>query len=333
MACRDDVLKRPEEGLYPDAGLSVSAGHSATEKLAKSGERFRLAFENSMAGTLFDDLDGRALEVNDAFCRILGVARQDLIGQDMEEFTHPDDRGKSEQARRRLIEGKADQVTYTKRYVRRDGQVIDVEVAKSPARDSNGSTVYFVASVRDVTREKALIAQLSHQAMHDQLTGLANRILFEDRLLQAHTRAARRGDWNAVMLMDLDEFKVVNDTLGHRIGDELLVTVARLLEKVTRSSDTLCRLGGDEFLYLAEGLSSPDQAGEVASRLLGALAAPIEIAGASREQRASVGVVVIGQTTMDSTELIHEADVAMYEAKHQGKGHCVVHYFARSATG
>ncbi len=323
MACRDDELERAAEAV--GTALSVSPGHTASEQLAKSGERFRLAFENSMAGTLFDDLEGRALEVNDAFCRILGIAREDLIGKDMEEFTHPDDRGRSEEARRRLIAGEADQVTYTKRYLRRDGQVIDVEVAKSPARDSNGSTVYFVASVRDVTREKALIAQLSHQAMHDQLTGLANRALFEDRLLQAHARAARRGDWNAVMLLDLDDFKVVNDTLGHRVGDELLVAVARLLEQVTRSSDTLCRLGGDEFLYLAEQISSPAQAEEVAKRLLGVFAAPIVLAGVSREQRASVGaVVVFGQTSRDSTQLIHEADLAMYEAKRQGKGHCVV---------
>ena len=325
MVHRERDLEKPGSACQQAGGQPVSGGATATEQLAKSEERFRLAFENSMAGTLFDDLEGKALEVNDAFCRILGVEREDLIGNDMEAFTHPDDRGKSGEARRRLITGEAGQVTYTKRYLRRDGQVIDVEVSKSPARDATGATVYFVASVRDVTRERALIAQLSHQAMHDQLTGLANRILFEDRLSQAYARAARSGDCNAVMLLDLDDFKVVNDTLGHRVGDELLIAVARRLEAVTRSSDTLCRLGGDEFLYLAEGLFSPAEVEEVAKRLLGVFTNPIPIAGVSREQRASVGIVVLDQTTKDSAALIHQADVAMYEAKRQGKGRCILY--------
>jgi diguanylate cyclase (GGDEF)-like protein len=184
-----------------------------------------------------------------------------------------------------LIAGEADQVTYMKRYLKKDGRAIDVEVSKAPVRDETGAVLCFVVCVRDVTRERALIAQLSHQALHDQLTGLANRALFEDRFSQANARAARQGEWNAVMLLDLDDFKAVNDTLGHHVGDDLLVAVARRLEEVTRSSDTLCRLGGDEFLYLAEGLASPARAEEMAERLLGVFANPIPVDGSSREQR------------------------------------------------
>jgi diguanylate cyclase (GGDEF)-like protein/PAS domain S-box-containing protein len=297
---------------------------SAEEVLAKSEHRFRLAFENSMTGMLFDDLEGGALEVNDAFCDMVGRTREELIGTDMELITHPDDQGITEEARRRLVAGESDQVTYMKRYLKRDGRVIDVEVSKSPVRDETGAVLCFVVCVRDVTRERALIAQLSHQALHDQLTGLANRALFEDRFSQANARAARQGEWNAVMLLDLDDFKAVNDTLGHHVGDDLLVAVARRLEEVTRSSDTLCRLGGDEFLYLAEGLASPAQAEEVAERLLGVFANPVPLDGSFRDQRASIGVAVFDRTGKDSSELIQDADIALYEAKRKGKGRHVL---------
>ena len=216
-------------------------------------------------------------------------------------------------------------MSYTKRYLKKSGQVVDVEVSKSPVRDATGSTLYFVVSVRDVTKERALNAQLSHQALHDSLTGLPNRVLFEDRLSQAHTRTARRGGWNAVMLLDLDDFKEVNDTLGHLVGDDLLVALARRFEKVTRSTDTVCRFGGDEFIYLAAELVSPAQAEEVAERLLGVLAKPFSLAGMHIEQHASIGVVVFDGTDKDCTELVQEADTALYEAKRQGKGHHVLY--------
>jgi diguanylate cyclase (GGDEF)-like protein len=175
-----------------------------------------------------------------------------------------------------------------------------------------------------LVEERELTAQLSHQALHDPLTGLANRALFEDRLAQAHARVVRQGGRGAVLLLDLDDFKGVNDTHGHLVGDQLLVTIARRLEQVTRSSDTLCRFGGDEFLYLAEGLASAEEAEQVATRLLAALIEPFSIAEAHVEQHASIGVVVWDERSMDYTQLIQDADVAMYEAKRQGKGHHVV---------
>ena len=202
--------------------------------------------------------------------------------------------------------------------------VIVAEVSKSAVRDASGSTLYFVTSVRDVTKERALNAQLSHQALHDSLTGLPNRVLFENRLSQAHARTARRGGWNAVMLLDLDDFKEVNDSLGHLVGDQLLVALARRFEEVTRSSDTLCRFGGDEFIYLAEELASPAQAEEVAERLLGVLAEPFSLAGTQVQQHASIGTVVLEGAGKAWTELIGDADAALYEAKRQGKGRHVV---------
>ena len=272
-----------------------AADHAPTEAEAAfvdapaNGEqRFRLAFENNMAGTILVDPRDKVLEVNDAVCEMVGRDRDEIVGKDSEPFTHPEDRSISYEAHRRLTTGEVDKLSYTKRYLHENGRVIDAEVSKSSVRDASGSTRYFVISIRDITKQRALNAQLSYQALHDSLTGLANRVLFEDRLSQAHTRTARRGGWNAVMLLDLDDFKEVNDTLGHIVGDELLVALARRFEKVTRSTDTLCRFGGDEFTYLAAELVSPAQAEEVAERLLGVLAKPFSLMGPrSNSTRAS----------------------------------------------
>jgi diguanylate cyclase (GGDEF)-like protein/PAS domain S-box-containing protein len=318
VAIRDDSAKRAAEHVRAAAQLA------AAEALAKSEQRFRLAFENNMAGMIFVDFEGRILAVNDSFCKTIGRTREEIFGKDSALFTHPEDRSITEEAHRRLTSGEAEQVSYVTRFLHKDGRVIDVEVSKSPARDAIGTTSYFVVSVRDITQERALAAQLSHQALHDRLTGLANRVLFEDRLSQAYARAARQCQWGAVMLLDLDDFQGVNDTFGHIVGDQMLFGLARRFEQVTRSSDTLSRCGGDQFLYLAEGLTSPAQAEEVAERLLGVLAEPFSLVGAHLEQHASIGVVVFDGTKKDCTELIQDADAALYEAKREGKGRYVL---------
>ena len=297
---------------------------AAAEALSESEQRFRLAFENNIAGMVFADLEDKILAVNEAFCLMVGRTREELLGYDSTPFTYPEDLGISEEAHRSVTSGDSDQVSYAKRYVHRDGRVMVAEVHRSTARDAEGRTLYFVMSERDITEERALTAQLSHQALHDPLTGLANRVLFEDRLSQAHAKVVREGGLNAVLLVDLDDFNGVNDTLGHFVGDKLLVAIARRFDQVTRSSDTLCRFGGDEFLYLAEGLTSPAQAEQVAKRLLGALAEPFSIDEAHFAQHASIGVVVCDETSTDYTESIRDADVAMYEAKRESKGHHVL---------
>jgi Amt family ammonium transporter len=318
---RDDSVRRAAEQVHNEFERRA---HAAAEALSESEQRFRLAFENNMAGMVFTDFEDKILVVNDAFCLMVGRTREELLGHDSTPFTYPEDLEMSEEAHRRVTSGEADQVSYAKRYVHKDGQVVVVEVSKSPARDAAGKTLYFVISQRDITEERALTAQLSHQALHDPLTGLANRLFFENQLSQAHAKVDRQGGLNAVLLVDLDDFKGVNDTLGHLVGDKLLMAIARRFEQVTRSSDTLCRFGGDEFFYLAEGLTSTAQAEEVAKRLLGALAEPFSIDGAHLAQHASIGVVVRDATSTDDAEFIQDADVAMYEAKREGKGRHVI---------
>lgn len=300
------------------------AGREAEQARLEADERFRLAFEDNMAPMVFTDLQDQIIAANDAFCEMIGYTKEELLGKDSKPFTYPEDLGITEDTHERISRGDAEKVRYIKRYLHRDGRMIVVEVSKSPARDATGKTLYFVVSERDITEERALTARLSLQALHDPLTGLANRALFDDRLSQAHARVLRQGGIGAVLLLDLNDFKDVNDTHGHLVGDQLLTAIARRLETVTRSSDTLCRFGGDEFLYLAEGLDSAEQAAQVASRLLEALWEPFVIAGAQFDQFASIGVVVWDKSNVDSSDFIQNADVALYEAKHQGRGQYVV---------
>ena len=309
-------LIRSEVSLKDLAGKLAGA-----VTLAETEERTRLAFENTMVPMTFTDLDGRAVAVNNAFCQMVGYTREELLGRDSIRVTHPEDVGISEEARRRIARDETEQARYVKRYLHKDGRVVIAEVSKSAARDVAGRTLYFVSSERDITEERALIV---YQARHDPLTGLANRVLFEERLAEAYATVVRQGGLGAVLLVNLDNFSEVNDLFGHVVGDQMLVAVAHRLAQVTRTADTLCHLGGDEFLYLAVGLRSEAEAEKVSTRLLGVFAGPFTIAGGSLEQSASVGVVVWDGTSRDYVEFIQDADVALHEAKRQGKGRHVV---------
>ncbi len=292
---------------------------SAQERLRTSEQRFRLAFEANAAPMLFSDLGDRVIDVNDAFCRMVGRRREEIVGRETRPFSHPEDASLTREWRERILAGDVDQARYVKRYVHRDGHVVTAEITRSAARDERGRILYFVSSERDVTEESLRAARLSHQALHDPLTGLANRTLLEDRLGQAFSRAARQGGFGAILLIDLDDFKQVNDTHGHLAGDALLEAVARRLTGVARASDTLARFGGDEFIYLAEGLASPAEVEVVARRFRDALAAPFALEDTARRQRASIGVAVFDGSEGAPSEVLADADLALYEAKSQGK--------------
>ena len=297
-----------------------SAQRAAEQARIEAEQHFRLAFEDNMAPMVFTDLQDCIIAANDAFCAMMGRNRNELIGFDSKPFTYPDDVGITEASHARFLQDEIRQVRYVKRYLHKDGRMIVAEVSKSPARDKTGKTLYFIISERDITEERMLTAQLSHQALHDPLTGLANRALLDDRLAQAHSRILRQGGHGALFLLDLDDFKGVNDTYGHLVGDQLLEGVARRLDGVTRTTDTLCRFGGDEFLYLAEGISGSDEAALIAERFLRSLDEPFVIGELTLEQRASLGVVVWDSSDAEVSDVLRDADVALYEAKRLGKG-------------
>ena len=294
--------------------------HAAERARSEAEKRFRLAFENNVAGMAVADRDGRLLDVNRSYCKMLGLTAAKLLGRDLIEVTHPKDRALTTEMHRRLTSGELERVSYVERYLHSDGHVVSADVLTGVVTDESGAAAYLVASARDVTEERALAARLSHQALHDPLTGLANRALFEERLTRPFAATSRRKSLTAVMLLDLDDFKAVNEALGHHAGDQLLVELAQRLARVTRESDMLCRLGGDEFLYLAEGLSTSTEAEEIARRLLDALVEPFVLDHVRVEQRASLGVVVREHVGKDWGELLQGADAALYAAKRDGKG-------------
>ena len=286
--------------------------------------KFQLAFETAMSPMTFTDSQDRIVAANPAFCELLGRSIDELVGRDSQHFTYPVDIGVTENSHQRVRGHEASRDRYVKRYLHRDGRVIVVEVSRSATYDDDGNLLYSVISERDITEERLLTAQLAHQALHDPLTGLANRTLIEDRLGQARAKVARHGGYGAVLMLDLDDFKVVNDTHGHVIGDQLLIGVARRLDEVARTADTLSRFGGDEFLYLVEGVRQAEQINHVAERLLAALEEPFVILGIEIQQYASVGVAIWSADTPIDSPIIEEADLALYEAKRLGRGQYAV---------
>jgi diguanylate cyclase (GGDEF)-like protein/PAS domain S-box-containing protein len=190
-----------------------------------------------------------------------------------------------------------------------------------PYRDEHGEVAGVVGSVHEVTERKRLEERLQHDALHDPLTGLPNRALFMDRLEQALERAKRRPDkLFAVLFLDLDRFKSVNDTRGHAAGDELLRALARRLQESLRGVDTVARLGGDEFAFLVEEVEGPADATRAASRVLDALRPPFPLEGREELATASVGITIGPRHYEHASDMLRDADVAMYRAKAQGRG-------------
>jgi diguanylate cyclase (GGDEF)-like protein len=184
--------------------------------------------------------------------------------------------------------------------------------------------------VADRTAELEVIAhELTRRTLHDELTGLPNRTLFWDRLAHRMSLANRRHSGYAVIFLDLDEFKEINDTLGHGVGDQLLVDAAARIRGVLRAGDSAARMGGDEFLILLDDVGSPVEAMTVANRLSAALGKPYELGAGQRIVTASMGVVVSSDKFGDADAVIAAADSAMYEAKQSGQGQCVLYSGSR----
>jgi diguanylate cyclase (GGDEF)-like protein/PAS domain S-box-containing protein len=213
---------------------------------------------------------------------------------------------------------KRDDTDASFRLLRPSGEVRNVRVLAAPVAGDDGGPPRFVATVQDVTQEVAATEALAFQAMHDSLTGLPNRALFLDRLGVQLSHAARSGSDLAVMFLDLDRFKVVNDGLGHQAGDELLKAVATRLAEVVRAGETVARLGGDEFTFIFHDVEDATMAGAIARRIMEALAAPIEIDGREVVVTGSIGIVLPGPGAQ-AAAVLRDADAAMYRAKETGR--------------
>jgi diguanylate cyclase (GGDEF)-like protein/PAS domain S-box-containing protein len=263
------------------------------------------------------DHDGTVRFQSPSSERLIGRPSTDLTGSRYFDLVHPDDVQRVRVALDAFAEGSKETVQIEYRVRHRDGSWRQMEATITDL-SGDAAVAGLVMNAHDVTDRKALEKQLSRQAFHDSLTGLANRALLGDRIDRAVTRHARDQIVPAVVLIDLDGFKTINDSLGHAAGDEVLIAVARCLEICIRPSDTVARLGGDEFAILIEE-GDLELATGVADRILQVLTEPLAVAGRQLYVNASIGITLGGEGR-DADVLVRDADVAMYAAKAHGKG-------------
>lgn len=256
--------------------------------------------------------------VNPAFSQISGYSAAEVEGQTLDYMVGSGTDPKDIEAIRAAVSG-ARPESLTIRSYRKDGTQFWNQLFISPVRDTTGTLTHFIAIMNDISEKKEQDQQLAYQATHDVLTGLGNRSLFHDRLYHDFELARRHDRMLAILFIDLDEFKPINDTLGHKVGDRLLISVSERLNRVVRPSDTLVRFGGDEFVLLLPDLDRPAEAQEVAERLLYQLDRPHRVENHELHISASIGIATISDEVEEPEKLLQRADMAMYKAKQQGR--------------
>ena len=292
-------------------------------ELAEARERFRHAFEKTPVGMALigvqGDTTGRFLQVNQALCQLTGFSARELLERQFTDLVHPDNAERVRSAAERLFSGDSS-FEFEIRMATSTGSWRWARLHGSLIRDTGGRPLYGVAHIEDVSGRKAAEQRLAHLALHDPLTNLANRVLVAERLSDALAAAGSTGVQVGVLYLDLDNFKHINDHLGHDVGDRVLREVADRLRTAVRPEDTPGRLGGDEFVVVCTGLKEPAAVLAVAERVEGAIAAPIELDGSVFRVSVSTGISIGGGADTYADQLLRDADAAMYLAKRNGRG-------------
>jgi diguanylate cyclase (GGDEF)-like protein/PAS domain S-box-containing protein len=300
----------------------ITAARAADMRLRESQQLFRSAFDDAVVGMALVSNEGRFVEVNGALCAMLGYSSCELMALDFQTITHADDLGADLEHVQQLLVGSASTYQMEKRYICKDGEILWTLLGVSIVRDAGGQPLYFIAQIQDINERKRLELELSHRAYHDPLTDLPNRGLFEDRLEHALARSYRRRTRIAVMYLDLDGFKAINDTLGHGAGDRMLTEIGQRIHDCLRMSDTVARLGGDEFTVLLEDVLDIMAAVRIADRIIASVRQPFDFDGEHASISVSIGVAFShedGEHPEDASALLSRADAALYEAKRRGK--------------
>jgi diguanylate cyclase (GGDEF)-like protein/PAS domain S-box-containing protein len=279
--------------------------------------RFEIGFEQSMIGAAISDLDGLPVRVNPALCALLRRSKDQLIGRSWSEFTHPDE-GALGQAVLDRVDSGHDTYQDERRYLEPDGSVVWVSSHVTLVRDEDGEPQYFFSQLQDITDRKRMEDELSHQALHDTLTGLPNRALLSDRLLQGLASSRRHGAYLGVIFVDIDHFKVINDSLGHLPGDDLLRHAADRISGAIRPGDTVARFGSDEFVIACDAVSVTTTV-LIAEQVLEALGERVVIGGQEMNVSASVGIALSDENATPES-LLRDSEGAMHRAKDRGRG-------------
>lgn len=294
---------------------------ASSQALRDSERTFRLLMAHAPHGIALLDGDGNFIEVNDALCELLGYPPEALKGHNFRDFTHADDLPAADNLLALINSSESAHLHYEKRYQHRDGSTIWVEVNLSAQHDDDGNTNLLVAHIQDLTARKNKEDEIRRQVFTDPLTSLPNRRMFMDRLELTWNQAQRHDRSFAIIYLDLDDFKPINDRLGHAAGDALLIEVARRLIDCTRASDTVARIGGDEFVVLLAEINERSAPGRIAEKILRKLSEPVDANGHRLTVRASLGVVSHASDRFGSPiAMLNAADSAMYSAKRTGGG-------------
>ncbi len=286
-------------------------------RLERARERFRLAFHGAPTGmALSSAAGGTILDVNDSLVRMLARDRDDLIGRTIEEISHPDDWQRTITMLNRGGDQDLENYRVERRYLRGDGGVVWARTWVSVMDDGDGGSLA-ISHIEDVTEQRHNEERLEWAASHDGLTGLPNRFSFLERL-GVYLQTAEPGSI-AVLFIDLDNFKVINDSMGHGAGDQLLQAMSERLRSIVRDRDMLGRFGGDEFIVLLRDIGGGHNPQDVAERLREEIARPMEIDGAEFYVTASIGITLSDRPGITTSEMLRDADAAMYRAKERGR--------------
>lgn len=323
MLGRGAVVSRTEDGSPARTiGTHTDIDRQKTLELAlsESDQRFRGAFETAAVGMALVGLKGEWLEVNQSVLDMLQYEEKELLALTFQDITHPDDLDLDLEHLTALTAGKIPSYQMEKRYFCKDGSIIWVALSVSMVTDGEGEPLNYVSQIDNVTERKKLQKLVAYHASHDELTGLPNRRLLHERLAQILALSRRQKRSCALMFIDVDHFKQVNDEYGHDIGDELLKWIAEKLSAVIRTSDTLGRQGGDEFVLLLSEISAREDVELVARKMLSAMRDEFDTGVLQLKVSLSVGIAIYEPLHPDSAEdLLRKADLALYQVKRSGR--------------
>ncbi|MEB3311020.1 MAG: EAL domain-containing protein [Snowella sp.] len=298
---------------------NISDRKQAENSLRESEERFRSIFDTAAIGMAIASLEGKHVLVNPAFCKMLGYSEAELTALSFQEITYPADLDIDLEHYHQLLTGKINYFHLEKRYIHKEGHVIWTEVSISLVRDQNQNPLYDIALIQNISDRKKAEQQIIHNALHDPLTDLPNRTLLMERIELAIKRCKRLPSQHyALLFLDLDRFKIINDSLGHLVGDQLLKSIAQKLKIHLREVDLVARLGGDEFVILLEDITDFEQVVPITERILKDCQTPFLLDGYEMSVSTSIGVVLGTPNYVQASELLRDADIAMYKAKSQG---------------
>ncbi len=288
--------------------------------LRESEERFHSVFEAAAIGMAIVDIDGRFVQVNKALCQLVGYTSDELLKKTFIDITHPDDLQTDLGYVKQLLDGTLSNYQLEKRYFHKDGHIIWILLTGSVVHDTNQNVKYFIAQIMDITQQKYLIAKLEQYANQDSLTGLNNRRYFIEQV-ELEFERARRMKYNiAILMVDIDYFKKVNDMNGHKIGDLVLQHFSTLLQQDLRSTDLVGRIGGEEFAIVLPNVLEKN-ALEAAEKLRSLIEkSPFEMpSGQKINYTVSIGVYISNAMNTTVEECLNEADKALYQAKNSGR--------------